>query len=183
LGAHSRDRLANPPHGFVAHLSRIVHHGLGGALDPGQNKTPANGGERRMLPIGALSVSRSVSRPLLRRQLIKLPSGGSEGILDRGVRMFVPPIVSLRVIDNDIFVGRHGEPDVNLESGAVAVLVAWRNHLDATSGNAVIVCFQSLDLIDDLCACRIRCFRTFESDFRGDLHCVSLAFPWKFPCR
>jgi hypothetical protein len=50
------------------------------------------------------------------------------------------------MIDNDVLVRRNRQPNMDLKSGAMAMLVAWSNNGYAASRNALIVGFQTLDL-------------------------------------
>jgi hypothetical protein len=50
------------------------------------------------------------------------------------------------MLSRDVFVRRDREPNVDLKSGAMAMLVAWSDNGYAASRNALIVCFQPLDL-------------------------------------
>ena len=51
------------------------------------------------------------------------------------------------MVDNNVSVRRNCEPDVDLEAGAVAMLVTWGDHRHAATSNALIVCFQPIYLI------------------------------------
>ena len=53
-------------------------------------------------------------------------------------------VIGSRMIDNDVFVRRDREPNVDLKSGAMAVLVARRDHFHAATGNTMIMGFQPL---------------------------------------
>jgi len=48
------------------------------------------------------------------------------------------------MIDDDVFVRRKRQADVDLKSGTMAMLVARRDHFNAATGNTMIVGFQSL---------------------------------------
>ena len=67
-----------------------------------------------------------------------------EGVPDRHLGMFVSRIAGPGLVDDDIFVRRHRQPDVDLKSGAMAMLLARRDHVDAATGNSVIVGFKPL---------------------------------------
>jgi len=77
-----------------------------------------------------------------RRKIIELAPGISKRILDRGLGMFVPWIMRRCMVDDDVSVWRNCEPDMNLEAGAVAMLVAWGDDLHAATRNALCMCFQ-----------------------------------------
>ena len=62
------------------------------------------------------------------------------------------------------------EPDVDLESGPVPMLVARGDHLYSTSSDALIVYFEMLDFIQYLPAGRFRNFRAFKGDLWINLH-------------
>jgi hypothetical protein len=84
--------------------------------------------------------------------------------------MFVPRIVNVRVIDDNILVRRKRNPDMDLESGAMAMLMAWRDNGYATSRDASIVSFQPFDLFQYRLARRRRWFGAFEADLWCYLH-------------
>ena len=63
----------------------------------------------------------------LGREIVELASGRSKRILDRDLGMLVPGVVGC-MIDHNFAVLRNGKPDVNLEAGAVAMLMAFGDH-------------------------------------------------------
>jgi hypothetical protein len=75
-----------------------------------------------------------------------------------------------RMIDNDVLVRRNRQPNVDLKSGAMAMLVAWSYNGNTASRYALIVCFQSFDLFQYHLARSRRWLRTFEGNFWVDLH-------------
>ena len=75
-----------------------------------------------------------------------------------------------RMIDNDVLVRRNRQPNVDLKSGAMAMLVAWCYNGYTASRYALIVCFQSFDLFQYHLARSRRWLRTFEGNFWVDLH-------------
>jgi hypothetical protein len=77
---------------------------------------------------------------------VNLTPGVRESVPDRDFEMFVPRVVNMRMIDDDIFVRRKRDPNMDLESGAVAMLIARRNIRYATSRDAPIVSFEPFDL-------------------------------------
>jgi hypothetical protein len=82
----------------------------------------------------------------------------------------MPSIIKWCMADHDAFVRRNCQPDVDLEAGAVAMLVTRGDHLYAAARNALIVCFQPLYFTQYLGAGKFRRFGTFESDLWGYLH-------------
>ena len=60
--------------------------------------------------------------------------------------MFMSRIVNRRMVYDDIFVRRYRQPNMDLKSGAMAMLMAWRDNGYATSRDALIVSFQPFDL-------------------------------------
>jgi hypothetical protein len=77
---------------------------------------------------------------------VNLTPGGRESVPDRDFNVFVPRVVDMRTVDDDIFVRRNREPDMDLESGAMAMLMARSDNGYATSRDALIVSFQPFDL-------------------------------------
>jgi hypothetical protein len=77
---------------------------------------------------------------------VNLTPGGRESVLDRNFDMFVSGVVNRRTVDDDIFVRRKRKPNVNLEAGAMAMLMAWRDNGYTASCDALIVSFQPFDL-------------------------------------
>lgn len=77
---------------------------------------------------------------------VNLTPGGRESVPDRDFNVFVPRVVNMRLVDDDIFVRRKRKPNVDLESSAMAMLNAWRDNGYATSRDALIVSFQPFDL-------------------------------------
>jgi hypothetical protein len=63
------------------------------------------------------------------RKIIDLASSGGKRVLDRDLDMFVPGVLGWCVIDDNIFVRRKCKPDVDMEAGAVLVLVAMPRRL------------------------------------------------------
>ncbi len=55
-------------------------------------------------------------------------------------------IGSSRMINNDVVVRRNRQPNVDLKSSAMAMLVAWRDNGYSASRDASIVGFQPFDL-------------------------------------
>ena len=60
--------------------------------------------------------------------------------------MFMSRVMRRRLIDDDVFVRRKSQPNVDLKSGAVAMLVTGRDHFDAVASNPMIVGLQPLYL-------------------------------------
>lgn len=77
---------------------------------------------------------------------VNLTPGGRESVLDCDLNMFVSCVIDRRMIDDDVFVRRNSQPNMDLKAGAVPMFVAWRNNGYATSRDAVIVGFQPVDL-------------------------------------
>ena len=85
---------------------------------------------------------------------VNLTPGVGESVPDRDFNVFVPRVVNTSMVDDDIFVRRKRKPNMDLESGAMAMLVARRDDGYATSGDALIVSFQPFDLFQDRLARR-----------------------------
>ena len=79
------------------------------------------------------------------RERVNLTTRSRESVLDRYLNMFVSCVVDRRMVGHDIFVRWNGQPNMNLKTGAVAVLVAWRDHGYATCRDVFIVDFQPFD--------------------------------------
>ena len=77
---------------------------------------------------------------------VNLTPGDRESVPDRDFNVFVPRVVNMRLVDDDIFVRWKRKPNMDLESGAMAMLMAWRDNGYATSRDALIVSFQPFDL-------------------------------------
>ena len=77
---------------------------------------------------------------------VNLTPGDREGVLYRNFDTFVSCVVERRTVDDDIFMRRERKPDVNLEAGAMAMLMTWRDNGYTTSCDALIVSFQPFDL-------------------------------------
>src|SRR5665213_2477517 len=82
-----------------------------------------------------------LSRPS-NRKCVNLTTRSRESVLDRDLNVFVSCVVDRRMIDHDALVRRNRQPNVNLESGAMTMLVAWCDNGYATSRDALIVDFQ-----------------------------------------
>jgi hypothetical protein len=96
-----------------------------------------------------------------------LTPGIRESVPDRDFDVFVPRVVDTSMVDDDIFVRRKRKPNMDLVSGAMAMLVARRDNGYATSRNAMIMSFQPLDLFQD----RFARPRQWLGAFEGDLWC------------
>jgi hypothetical protein len=75
---------------------------------------------------------------------IDLTPNSRESVLYRYLSMFMSRVMRRRLIYDDVFVRRKRQPDVDLKSGTMAMLVAWRDQFNAATGNTMIVGFQSL---------------------------------------
>src|ERR1700719_2335817 len=84
--------------------------------------------------------------------------------------MFVARVVPWRTIDHDVFVRRNSKPDVDLEAGAMAVLVARRDHGYAAPNDVAIMRLQPLYFMFDRNAHGIRWLGSFESHLQWSLH-------------
>jgi hypothetical protein len=113
---------------------------------------------------------RGSANAILCRKAIDLASGRGKCIFDRRLGVLMPSIIKWCMADHDAFVRRNCQPDVDLEAGAVAMLVTRGDHLYAAACNALIVCFQPLYFTQYLGAGKFRRFGTFESDLWGYLH-------------
>ena len=79
------------------------------------------------------------------RQGVNLTPSGRECVLDRYLCMFLPCLIGSRMVDDDVFVRRNRQPDMDFKSGAMAMLAAWSDNGYAASRNPLIVCLQPLD--------------------------------------
>ena len=77
---------------------------------------------------------------------VNLTPGDRESVPDRDFNVFVPRVVNMQMVNDDIFVRRKRQPNMDLESGAMAMLVARRDNGYATSRDALIVSFQPFNL-------------------------------------
>src|SRR3984893_1105801 len=75
--------------------------------------------------------------------IVDLPPGGGKRVLDRDLDMFVARVVGPLMIDHDIFVRRNCKANMNLETAAVAGLVAGRDHAEAATDDAIVVSLQA----------------------------------------
>ena len=103
---------------------------------------------------------------------VNLTPGDRESVPDRDFNVFVPRVVNRRLVDDDIFVRWKRKPNMDLESGAMAMLMAWRDNGYATSRDALIVSFQPFDLFQYCLARRWRWLGAFEGDLWCYLHSV-----------
>jgi hypothetical protein len=85
-------------------------------------------------------------RRVLSRQVVNLTPSGRKRILNRYLSKFLSCLIGSRMIDDDVLMRWNSQPNANLKSSAMAVLVAWSDNGYAASRNALIVCFQPLDL-------------------------------------
>jgi hypothetical protein len=92
---------------------------------------------------GVLSDRRSHA---LSRKVVNLTPSRRESVPNRCLSVFMSRFIGSRMIDNDVLVRRDRQPNVDLKSVAMAVLVAWSDNGYAASRNALIVCLQPLDL-------------------------------------
>ena len=99
-----------------------------------------------------------------------MPSSGGKRILDRYLNMFVPRILRRCVVDENVFVRRNCKPDMDLEAGAVTVLVTRCDHSYAASDDAMIVFLQPVCLTIDYGAHGLRRIGPFERHLQWDLH-------------
>ena len=104
------------------------------------------------------------------REVIDLPSSGGKRILDRYLNMFVPCILRRRVVDENVFVRRNCEPDMDLEPGTVTVLVTRRDHSYAARSDAMIVFLQPVYLTINYSTHSLRRLGSFERHLQWDLH-------------
>ena len=77
---------------------------------------------------------------------VNLTPGDRESVPDRDFNVFVPRVVNRRLVDDDIFVRWKRKPNMALESGAMAMLMAWCDDGYTTSRDPLIVGFQPFDL-------------------------------------
>ena len=103
---------------------------------------------------------------------VNLMPGDRESIPDRDFDVFVPRVVNMGLVDDDIFVRWKRKPDMDLESSAMAMLMARRDDGYATSRDALIVSFQPFDLFQYRLARRRRWLGAFEGDLWCYLHFI-----------
>jgi hypothetical protein len=67
------------------------------------------------------------------RERVNLTTRSRGSVLDRDLNTFMSRIVNRRMIDDDTFVRRNCQPNVNLDSDAMTMFVAWCDNGYATS--------------------------------------------------
>jgi hypothetical protein len=98
-----------------------------------------------------------------RLAIIDLPAGGGKRVFDRDLDMFIARVIGRPMIDRDIFVRWNCKRDMNLETVAVAVLVAGCDYADAATDDAIVVRLQSGYFALDCGAGSLRRLASFES--------------------
>jgi hypothetical protein len=106
--------------------------------------------------------------------------------------MFMSRFIRHRMINYDVFMRRKRQPDTDLKSNAVAMLLAGCNHFNTAACNTMIVGLKPLYFTKYLRTRRVRGFRSFEGNLRCDLHFATLqdlipyanprSAEWLHPC-
>jgi hypothetical protein len=117
------------------------------------------------------------------REVVNLTPRSRKRALNGNLSIFLSRVIRGRLIDDDVLVRRNCQPNEDLKSSAMAMLVAWSNNGYAASRNALIVCFQPLDLFQYQLVRRWRWLGTFEGNFWGDLHLGPSGDTICFPCQ
>jgi hypothetical protein len=104
------------------------------------------------------------------RENIDLSSGRGKRILDRDLNMLVASIFRRLMVDYDVFVRRNCKPNVDMEAGAVMVLVTRCDHGYTATGDMMIVFLQPLYLTLDHGSHSVRSLGPFKSYLNWDLH-------------
>lgn len=84
--------------------------------------------------------------------VIDLSSSDSEGILHRNGGMLGAAFVLWRVADDDIFIRGHRQQDMDLESRSMPLLTARTGYRHPAGCDAMVVKFESLELLFDTAA-------------------------------
>jgi hypothetical protein len=74
-----------------------------------------------------------------RGQVIDLTPCGREGVFDGYSSMFAPCFVSACMVHHDVLVRGNRQPNVDLKSDPVAMLVTGSDHLYAAACNALVM--------------------------------------------
>jgi hypothetical protein len=80
------------------------------------------------------------------------------------------PISGRSVADDDVFVWRHRQQDMNLKAHTVSVVITRPDHGDPAGGDVMIVRFKPLKLALDGRVNRIGRLASLERYLKGDLH-------------
>ena len=99
-----------------------------------------------------------------------MSSSGGKCILDRDLDMLVPSILRWLMVDHDVFVRRNCKPNVDMEAGAVMVLVTRCDHSYAATDDVMIVFLQPFYLTFDRGSHGVRRLGPFKSNLNWDLH-------------
>jgi hypothetical protein len=83
-------------------------------------------------------------RTILRRQGIDLTPRSRESILDCHLSILVPCVIAACVVHHNVLVWWNRQPNVDLKSDPVAMVVTGSDHLHAATCNALVMSFQSL---------------------------------------
>lgn len=84
--------------------------------------------------------------------------------------MLVPSILRWLVVDYDVFVRRNCKPYMDMEAGAVMVLVTRCDHSYAATDDMMIVFLQPFYLTLDHGSHSVRRLGSFKSHLNWDLH-------------
>ena len=103
-------------------------------------------------------------------EIIDLSSSGGKRIFDRDLNMLVPSILRWLVVDYDVFVRRNCKPNVDIEAGAVMVLVTRCDNSYAATDDMMIVFLQSFYLTFDRRSHGVRRLGPFKSHLNWNLH-------------
>jgi hypothetical protein len=103
-------------------------------------------------------------------KILDLASGGRERVLYRDLGVLVAFFIRRGVADDDVFLGRHRQQDVDLEACPVSTVVARPDDSHPTGGNAIVVRFESLKFTLDVLPNWIRWLASLEYDLKGVFH-------------
>src|SRR5271165_5349499 len=109
--------------------------------------------------------------------VLDLPDRRIEGVAYGHRRMLVFRRVLVRSVDDDIFVSRHGDAQVDLEKVALLVSRGGFGHHDMATRDPRAEFFETLRLFVDLGADGLGWLAVLKGDFRRRLH--GLALPRK----
>lgn len=101
---------------------------------------------------------------ILGSKSIDLTPSRSKGVFYGHLSMFMSCVVRRGLIDYNVLMRRNRQPDVDLKSGAVAMLMAGCNHVHAAACNALIVNLKPLYFAKYLRTRRIGGSATLEGD-------------------
>jgi hypothetical protein len=117
---------------------------------------------------GRLGRLRSISARLA--NILDLASGGRKRVLHRDLDLLVTFFVRRGVADDDVFLGRHRQKDVDLESCPMPMAVTWTDHGHPAGGDAFVVRFEPLEFTLDVRPNWIRWLASLKYDLKRVLH-------------